>query len=124
MSSIKRILCAEPHGDTCELIGLLLRQEGYEVRWAASIAESLKLAAAESFDLYILNAQYFDGDGIELCRRLRALSPETPLLLLSENVSTYDRRRALEAGAQNYLPLPDALANIAQTVTAIFKRTD
>jgi two-component system OmpR family response regulator len=124
MSSIKRILCAEPHGDTCELIGLLLRQEGYEVRWAASIAESLKLAAAESFDLYILNTQYFDGDGIELCRRLRALNPETPLLLLSENISTYDRRRALEAGAQNYLPLPDALANIAQTVSAIFKRTD
>ncbi|HEV2706631.1 MAG TPA: response regulator [Pyrinomonadaceae bacterium] len=124
MSSIKRILCAEPHGDTCELIGLLLRQEGYEVKWAASVADSLELAAAETFDLYILNDRYFDGDGIELCRRLRALNPETPLLLLSENASASDRRRALEAGAQNYVPIPEGLANIVQTVGALFKQAD
>ncbi|HEX8853632.1 MAG TPA: response regulator [Pyrinomonadaceae bacterium] len=124
MSSIKRILCAEPHGDTCELIGWLLRQEGYEVKWASTIAGSLELAAAESFDLYILNDHYFDGDGIELCRRLRLLDPDTPLLLLSENASAYDRRRALDAGAQKYVPIPEGLANIVQTVGALIRRTD
>jgi two-component system OmpR family response regulator len=124
MSSIKRILCAEPYGDTCELIGVLLRQEGYEVKWASSVAGSLELAAAESFDLYILNDQYFDGDGIELCRRLRALDPDTPLLLLSEDASTFDRRRALDAGAQSYIHIPEGLANIVQTIGALLKRTD
>lgn len=90
MSSIKRILCAEPYGGTCQLISLLLRREGYEVRSAHSADESLQLAASERFDLYILNDEYLAVDGVELCRRLRELAPATPLLLISEDISAGD----------------------------------
>ncbi len=121
MSSIKRILCAEPDGDTCELIKLLLQQEGYEVKTAGNVAESIKLATSERFDLYILNDQYFDGDGLELCRRLRELDPDTPLLLLSENSSAYDRRRGLSAGVHAYFSKPGEFDKLIQTVNMLLK---
>ena len=121
MSSIKRILCAEPNGDTCELIRLLLQQEGYEVKSASSVTDSLRLATSERFDLYILNDEYFDGDGIELCRRLRELHPGTPLLLISENASAPDHRRGLSAGTQAYIKTPEGLNNLVQTVNALLK---
>lgn len=121
MSSIKRILCAEPSGDTCELISALLRQEGYEVKSAGSVAASLELATSERFDLYILNDRYFDGDGIELCRSLRELAPATPLLLISEDASEYDRRRSLSAGAQAYISKPPSFENLVRTIHALLK---
>ena len=79
----RRILCAESNKDVSDLIAHLLERKGYEVESVQTAAGCLRLAAAASFDLFILNDSYIDADSVELCQQLRALYPSVPVLLFS-----------------------------------------
>ena len=116
----RRVLCAEPHEDTCSLITMLLQRQGHEVISAKTIHEAVDIVGRESFDLYMLDDDYIDGTSIELCKRLREMTPETPILFFSSHAFAHERDRAFEAGAQSYLTKPDDLFEIVHTVNSIF----
>lgn len=118
-SNKRNILCAETHQDTCILITLLLEQQGHEVRSANSASQVLELATKERFDLYMLDDDYADGTSLDLCRKLRKLTPETPVLFFSSAAFPRDRDAALEAGAQMYLTKPSDILEIAEAVNSI-----
>ncbi len=115
----RRVLCAEPHADTCGLITMLLEQQGHEVVAAKSIGECLALVSDARFDLYMLDDDYIDGTGLELCRQLRRLTPDTPILFFSSRAFQRDRERGIEAGASAYLTKPGDIFEIVQTVNSI-----
>ena len=115
----KRVLCAEPSDDICSLVALMLNKQGYEVAPATTVHECLELARSERFDLYMLDDDYIDGTSIELCRQLRALTPETPILFFSTAALERDRQRGLAAGARAYLTKPDDIFEIVQTINSI-----
>ena len=115
----RRVLCAEPHEDTCRLITLLLERQGHEVVTARTIAECVGLADAKGFDLYMVDDDYIDGTAIQLCKRLREMTPGTPILFFSAQAFRRDRELALEAGATAYLTKPDDLFDIVTTVNSI-----
>lgn len=115
----RRVLCAEPHEDTCQLITLLLEGQGHEVVSARTIAECVGLANAKGFDLYMVDDDYIDGTALQLCKRLREMTPETPILFFSAQAFRRDRELALEAGATAYLTKPDDLFDIVSTVNSI-----
>jgi DNA-binding response OmpR family regulator len=98
---------------------MLLERQGHEVVPAQSVAECVELAARQGFDLYMLDDDYVDGDGLELCRRLRVMTPATPILFFSSRAFSRDRERAMSAGANVYLTKPDDLFEIVQTVNSI-----
>ncbi|HYY97614.1 MAG TPA: response regulator, partial [Pyrinomonadaceae bacterium] len=112
--------CAEPHEDTCSLIAELLAQQGHEVVAAKTVRECVELVGRGRFDLYMLDDDYIDGTCIELCKRLREMTPETPILFFSAQAFVRDRERAFRAGASAYLTKPDDIFEIVQTVNAIF----
>ena len=120
-SEKRRVLCAEPHEDTCLLIKTLLGGQGHEVVTAQTVHDCLELARRERFDLYMLDDDYVDGNSIELCRELRALTPETPILFFSSLALPRDRQRALDAGALAYLTKPDGLFEIVSTINSILQ---
>lgn len=113
----RRVLCAGPHEDTRALIRTLLERQGHEVATAKSVAECVVLAGGQSFDLYMLDDEYIDGTSLELCKRLRAMTPATPILFFSSHA--FNRERAMSAGARAYLTKPDDLFEIVQTVNTI-----
>jgi CheY-like chemotaxis protein len=115
----RRVLCAEPHDDTCLLISTLLERQGHEVVAAKTLVECVEQAVRSRFDLYMLNDDYIDGTAIELCKRLRQLTPETPILFFSSRAFQPDRERALAAGALDYLVKPDDIFEIVNTVNSI-----
>jgi two-component system, OmpR family, response regulator len=115
----RRVLCAEPHEDTCRLIIMLLERQGHEVVPARTVAECVGLADDGGFDLYMLDDEYIDGTALQLCKRLRELTPGTPILFFSAQAFRRDRELALEAGATAYLTKPDDLFDIVQTVNSI-----
>jgi DNA-binding response OmpR family regulator len=78
------------------------------------------LVGRERFDLYMLDDDYIDGTSIELCKRLRELTPEAPILFFSARAFERDRERAMKAGASAYLTKPDDILEIVRTVNAIF----
>jgi CheY-like chemotaxis protein len=116
----RRVLCAEPHEDTCTLITELLARQGHEVVPAKTVRECVELAGRERFDLYMLDDDYIDGTCLELCKRLRELTPATPILFFSSRAFARDRERAFAAGASAYLTKPDDILDIVQTVNSIF----
>ena len=115
----RRVLCAEPHDDTCRLITMLLEQQGHEVVSARTVAECVRLAGDGGFDLYMLDDAYIDGTAIQLCKHLREMTPGTPILFFSAQAFRRDRELALEAGATAYLTKPDDLFDIVSTVNSI-----
>lgn len=115
----RRVLCAEPHEDTCRLITAMLERQGHEVVSARTIEECVGLVGGGGFDLYILDDDYTDGTAIQLGRRLREMTPGTPILFFSAQALRRDRELALEAGATAYLTKPDDLFDIVQTVNSI-----
>src|SRR2546423_15581352 len=121
----RRVRGAEPHEATCSLINELLTQQGHEVVSAKTVRECVELVGRERFDLYMLDDDYIDGTCIELCKRLRELTPETPILFFSARAFKRDREMAMSAGASAYLTKPDDLFEIVQTVNSILtgKRT-
>ncbi len=115
----RRVLCAEPHEDTCRLVTVLLERQGHEVVPADTMAECVRLAGASGFDLYMLDDDYIDGTALQLCKRLREMTPGTPILFFSARAFARDRELALEAGASAYLNKPDDLFEIVNTVNSI-----
>src|SRR5436309_5674013 len=115
----RRVLCAEPHEDTCSLITILLERQGHEVVSAKTVGECIELISSDPFDLYMLDDDYIDGTSIELCKRLREMTPGTPILFFSTQAFKRDREMALAAGASAYLTKPDDLFEIVHTINSI-----
>ena len=115
----RRVLCAEPHEDTCSLITILLERQGHEVVSAKTVGECIELISSDPFDLYMLDDDYIDGTSIELCKRLREMTPGTPILFFSAQAFNHDREMALAAGASAYLTKPDDLFEIVHTINSI-----
>jgi DNA-binding response OmpR family regulator len=115
----RRVLCAEPSEDICTLLRVMLGHSGYEVASASSVHDCLELARTQRFDLYMLDDDYIDGTAVELCKQLRVLTPETPILFFSTAALARDRQQGLAAGASAYLTKPDDIFEIVETVNSI-----
>jgi two-component system, OmpR family, KDP operon response regulator KdpE len=98
-----------------------LRARGYEVVEAATAAEGIGSAAVESPDLVVLDLGLPDGDGVEVCRRLREFSA-APVIVLS--VETTDRRKieALDAGADDFVVKPFSMPELLARMRAAMRR--
>jgi CheY-like chemotaxis protein len=124
LSRKHRILCADDHADTIYLLRVIFEKEGYEVRTAQTVAESLTLAKFERFDLFLLDQQFPDGTGTKLCCGLHALHPHTPILIFSGAASESERQRCIKAGAQAYLIKPNDLGKLRETVKELVVKAE
>jgi two-component system response regulator PilR (NtrC family) len=102
-----RILSIDDHEDTSEMLKLLLIQEDYEVMTAVTMQEALQLATQEEFDLYVFDKHLPDGNGIDLCGKLHAITPGVPCIVYSGDAYDFHRSEALAAGADAYVAKPD-----------------
>ncbi|MDQ6622213.1 MAG: response regulator [Verrucomicrobiota bacterium] len=117
-----RILHVEDHQDTRLMMAALLADAGYGVMTAGSLAEGLKLAKETAFDLYLLDVRLPDGTGVELCQKLRALTPEVPVLYYSAYGDEAEHRLAVATCGETYLRKPLAIAEIEEAIRALLKK--
>jgi CheY-like chemotaxis protein len=101
-----RILFVEDHDDTRSMIRLLLGHEGYQIETAESVREGLELARNKAFDLFLLDYQLNDGNGKELCEKIREFDAKTPILFFSASHPKV-QEDAVECGAQGFILKPD-----------------
>jgi two-component system response regulator MprA len=99
-----------------------LRLEGYEVETAADGAAALHALALASPDALVLDLGLPDIDGLEVCRRLRSAGDDTPVLMLTARDAVNDRVQGLDAGADDYLVKPFALAELLARLRALLRR--
>ena len=98
----------------------LLRLALIEAKAVGTAAQALSLIQTERFDLYLLDAWLPGLDGFELCRRMRAFDPHTPILFFSGAAYEADKKRGIEAGADAYVIKPDVdglVGSITQLVS-------
>lgn len=101
-----RILFVEDHDDTRLMITRLLDRQGYQVETAETLNEGLEMARGEDFDLFLLDYQLDDGNGKELCKKIREFDSDTPILFFSASHPKI-QEEAVECGAQGYVLKPD-----------------
>ena len=117
-----RILVVEDSPPTRELLKRSLEGEGHAVVTSARVSSGLRMAVEDGFELIILDIMMPDGDGIDLCRQLRQRGIQLPILFLSAKGEVGDRIQGLDAGGDDYLRKPFALAELYARVRALGRR--
>jgi DNA-binding response OmpR family regulator len=97
----------------------MMTKSGVEVCATNTSAETLKLARSGAFDLYLLDGDFPDGNGLELCRRIREFDSETPIVFFSGTASESHKQKALNAGANDYIVKPDFERRLPGTLLAL-----
>jgi two-component system, OmpR family, response regulator MprA len=98
-----------------------LRAHGYAVSLASDAASGMAAIRAEP-DLVVLDVNLPDGSGFDVCRRARRDGISTPILMLTARAAVEDRVEGLDAGADDYLVKPFALAELLARVRALVRR--
>jgi len=96
--------------------------EGYAVECAGDGAEALQRLAGDRFDAVVLDVSMPRLDGLAVCRRMRERRDRTPVLMLTARDAVGDRVAGLDAGADDYLVKPFALAELNARVRALLRR--
>jgi two-component system, OmpR family, KDP operon response regulator KdpE len=117
----RRILAVDDELQILRALKATLRGEGYEVQTAATMEEGLDAAAVSPLDAAIVDLLLPDGNGIELCRRLREWSA-MPIIVLSALGEEDDKVQALEAGADDYVTKPFGARELVARLNAALRR--
>jgi two-component system, OmpR family, phosphate regulon response regulator OmpR len=111
-----------------QMVGGYLGQSGYKVSHATSGRDGLAMLqdpAQGTIDLVVLDLMLPDLDGLEICRRIRALGgavAAVPLLMLTAKGDPMDRIVGLEMGADDYLPKPFEPRELLARIRAVLRR--
>jgi two-component system alkaline phosphatase synthesis response regulator PhoP len=115
------VLVIEDETSIASFVAAYLRNAGYTVTTAASAQAALVQLAGEVPALVILDLNLPDGDGVELCRRIRKTS-DVPILMLTARDEDIDKIIGLEVGADDYMTKPFNPRELVARVKSILRR--
>lgn len=101
----QRILVIEDDQSIAEIVGILLRAEGFEVSYCADGNQAINAFQVVNPDLVLLDLMLPGRDGVEICRAIRD-SSGIPIVMLTARSDTSDVVTGLEAGADDYIVKP------------------
>jgi len=117
-----RVALVDDEENLRETVGFALRREGHRVELYADGLEAWRAFERALPDLVVLDILMPRMDGLELCRRLRALSERLPILFLTSRDEELDRVLGLELGADDYLCKPFSMRELAARVKVLLRR--
>jgi two-component system, OmpR family, response regulator MprA len=117
-----RVLVVDDDPAVSGALNRALRLEGYEVTLAPDGLTALEQIAIRPPEALVLDIGLPGIDGLEVCRRLRAADDDTPVLMLTARDAIRDRVEGLDAGADDYLVKPFALAELLARLRALLRR--
>jgi len=115
------ILVVEDETSISSFVAAYLRNAGYGVRTAASAKAAIIDLAGELPSLVVLDLNLPDGDGVELCRRIRK-SSDVPILMLTARDEDVDKIIGLEVGADDYMTKPFNPRELVARVKSVLRR--
>jgi two-component system, OmpR family, response regulator len=117
-----RVLIVDDHTEVLELVGRALSRDGHDVTTALNVADALSAASSYRPELVVLDLGLPDGAGEDLCRTLRERDESLAILILTAQTQVTARVRGLDAGADDYLSKPFAVAELRARVRALSRR--
>ncbi len=120
-----RVLVVEDNARIAGLVRRILAENGYSVTVAATAPDGLLAFETDVYDLVILDLMLpgMPGGGMEVCRRIRTLNSDIPLLMLTALNSMRNRVEGLDAGADDYLVKPFHVDELLARVRALLRRS-
>ena len=122
----QQLLMIEDDARLASMVSEYLRQGGFEVAHALDGASGLAALQQTPPALVVLDLMLPDMDGLEICRRIRALGgglARTPILMLTAKGDPMDRVIGLEVGADDYLAKPSEPRELLARIRAILRRS-
>ncbi len=120
----KRILVVEDDQDINQLIAMNLKDMNLDVDTCDHGRRGFEMARSGQYDLMVLDLMLPEMDGLEICRSLRAINLNIPILMLTARDSEADRVVGLEMGADDYLTKPFSVRELQARVKAMLRRMD
>lgn len=117
-----KILIAEDEHKIASSLKKGLEQESYIVDLAFDGVQGYNLAAAEEYDVVILDVMLPKMTGFEICQKLRRENNHTPILMLTAKGLLQDKIDGFNAGTDDYLPKPFAFEELLARVKALSRR--
>ncbi len=119
---VERILVIEDDRAVVRILRAFLEKEGFKIQAFGNGEEALERYFDQEYALVILDWMLPGISGIEVCRRLRASDPNTPVVMLSARGEEQDRIRGLEVGCDDYIVKPFSVRELGARVRAVLRR--
>lgn len=117
-----RLLIIEDDQALCEALSLHLAREGYDVDFCHSGADAADYLSSGAYSAVVLDRMLPETDGLTLLREFRAAGQTAPVLILTALDMVSDRTAGLDAGADDYLGKPFAMAELLSRLRALLRR--
>ncbi|MCA1675043.1 MAG: response regulator transcription factor [Actinobacteria bacterium] len=118
-----RILVVDDDRAVRESLRRSLQFNGYTVELAEDGQQAMDAVTRQRPDAMVLDMMMPRVDGLEVCRRLRSIGDDLPVLVLTARDAVSDRVSGLDAGADDYLPKPFALEELFARLRALLRRS-
>jgi two-component system OmpR family response regulator len=118
-----RILVVDDETTLAELLTMALRYEGWDVRSAGDGIGAVRAAREFRPDAIVLDMMLPDFDGLEVLRRVRAETPDLPVLFLTARDAVEDRIAGLTAGGDDYVTKPFSLEEVVARLRGLMRRS-
>jgi two-component system response regulator MtrA len=118
-----RVLVVDDDTALAEMIGLVLKTEGFDPVFCADGDSAIGIFRGTSPDIVLLDVMLPGKDGTEVCRQIRAESG-VPIIMLTAKSDTVDVVQGLESGADDYISKPFKPKELVARIRARLRRTD
>ncbi|AGL18176.1 response regulator transcription factor [Actinoplanes sp. N902-109] len=118
-----RILVVDDQPNIVDLLATVLRFHGFTVDTAGTAAQAVSKVAEQRPDLVLLDVMLPDGDGVEVCRRLRAGGSPAGVVFLTARGAREDLVTGLAHGGDDWITKPFDVAVLLARVRAVLRRT-
>lgn len=117
-----KLLLIEDDKRQAEMLATFLASCGMDLHACHTAADGVRTLKSGQFDALLLDLMLPDGDGIEICQRVRTFSP-IPIIMLTAKGEETDRIVGLEVGADDYLPKPYSPRELLARIKAVLRRS-
>ena len=117
-----RVLVVEDDPQLAELLERVLHEEGHDPLVSSTLCDADRAIATVPFDIVVLDRMLPDGDGLDLCARLRSRQPPLPVLVLTSRAELHDRVTGLRKGSDDYVTKPFEIDELLARLEAVHRR--
>ena len=120
---MKKILLVEDDPEITRLLNLHFDESVYELTNCGMGKEAIAKVSSQSFHLIILDITLPDMDGMDICKKIRAIDSSTPIMMLTCHSEESDKVLALELGADDYVTKPFSILELKARTKALLRRS-
>jgi DNA-binding response OmpR family regulator len=124
MPTLKQVLLVEDDDAVASAVRLHLEQAGFEVCHESNGINAVAKVKQQRWDLMLLDLGLPGMDGLDVCRKVRELRSELPVIILSARSHEAHKVLGLELGADDYLTKPFSMVELAARVRSLLRRLD